>query len=80
MKYAAADHIEGMDDPRPPRQEDDVESERDRRFANVVILAFFLVVVGAGVWLANAMIDYRKIDDCLAQGRRNCAPIDVPAR
>jgi hypothetical protein len=80
VKYAAADHIEDMDEPRPPKQEDDVESERDRRLANVVILAFFLVVVGAGVWLANAMIDYRKIDDCMAQGRRNCAPIDVPAR
>jgi hypothetical protein len=69
-----------MDEPKPPTQEDEGESERDRRFANVVILAFFLVVVGAGVWLANAMIGYRKIDDCLAQGRRNCAPIDVPAR
>jgi hypothetical protein len=26
------------------------------------------------------MFDQRVLDDCLAQGRRNCAPIDVPAR
>ena len=45
------------------------------------MLAFFLVLVGVGVWLANAMIDYRKVDDCLARGGRNCGPaIDVPAR
>jgi hypothetical protein len=37
--------------------------------------------VGGGLWLANAMLDQRTLDDCLAQGRRNCAPvIDVPAR
>jgi hypothetical protein len=70
-----------MDEPKPPKQEQYVESEHDRRIANAVLLAFFIVVVGAGIWLANAMLDQRKLDDCLAQGRRNCAaPIDVPAR
>jgi hypothetical protein len=69
-----------MDEPQPPKPERYVESERERRLGNFVILGFFLVIVGIGVWLANAMIDYRKIDDCLAQGRRNCAPIDAPPR
>ena len=70
-----------MDEPKPPQQEEYVESERDRRIANAVLLVFFIVVVGAGIWLANAMLDQRKLDDCMAQGRRNCAPpIDVPAR
>ena len=26
------------------------------------------------------MFEQRMIDDCVAQGRRNCAPIDAPAR
>ena len=66
-----------MDGPKPPRQERDGESERERWLANLLILAFVAAVVVVGVWLANAMVDYRKIDDCLAQGRRNCAPIDA---
>jgi hypothetical protein len=66
-----------MEEPKPPRQAQDGESERERRIANFVILAFVATVVGVGVWLANAMVDYRRIDVCLAQGRRNCAPIDA---
>lgn len=69
-----------MDQPKSPNPEQHVESERERRLGNFVILGFFLVIVGIGIWLANAMIDYRKIDDCLARGGRNCAPIDVPPR
>jgi len=56
------------------------DDERERKVTNIVLLVFFVVVVGAGVWLANALVDQRRIDDCLAQGRRNCTPIDVPAR
>jgi hypothetical protein len=26
------------------------------------------------------MFNQRMLDDCLAQGRRNCAPIDAPRR
>jgi hypothetical protein len=72
----------GMDGPKPPQHEEDyVETERDRRIANIVLLLVFVALVGGGLWLANAMLDQRNLDDCVAQGRRNCAPvIDVPAR
>jgi hypothetical protein len=70
-----------MDETKPPQQDEHLESERDRRLANVALLVVFLVVAGAGVWLVNALLDARAIDDCLAQGRRNCAsPIEVPPR
>jgi len=39
---------------------------------------FFAVIVGIGVWLVNALVDARKADECIAQGRRNCNPIDAP--
>jgi hypothetical protein len=42
-----------------------------------VLLVFFLVIAGIGVWLVNAMISHRQIDDCLAQGRRDCGRIEV---
>jgi cytoskeletal protein RodZ len=70
-----------MDKPEQPIRENHVESERDRRLANFVLLLIFVVLVGGGIWLTNAMLAQRTLDDCLAQGRRNCAPpIEAPAR
>jgi hypothetical protein len=70
-----------MDQPKPPpREQDYVASARERRIANLVLLTFFVVLVGAGYWLVNAMFEQRVVDDCLAQGRRNCAPVEAPTR
>lgn len=69
--------IEPLQPTRPGGEDDD---ERDGRATNVFLLVFFVVVVGAGVWLVNAMIEQRQIDDCIAQGRRNCTPIDTTVR
>ena len=69
---------EGMDE-RPQRTSHD-EEDRDRTSSNVVLLVFFVVIVGIGIWLANALFDARRADECIAQGRRNCNPIDVQSR
>ena len=77
--FAADDRV--MDEPELPKPDQYVETDRDRRIGIAVLLVLLGVVVGAGIWLANAMSDQRRLDDCLAQGRRNCVPpIDVPAR
>jgi hypothetical protein len=73
-RYAA-----GMDQQTPPPAEDE-EDERDRRAANIFLAVFFVLIVGGGIWLVNAMVAQRDIDNCVAQGRRNCAPIETPAR
>lgn len=52
----------------------------NRARENAVLLGFFAVLVLAGVWLLTTMADIRKVQDCAAQGRRNCATIDAPAR
>ena len=44
------------------------------------MLGFFVVLVAAGIWLLGTMADVRKAQDCAAQGRRNCATIEVPER
>jgi hypothetical protein len=56
------------------------EKERDaeRRGGNLVLLALFVIIVGIGLWLVNAMVDARRVDDCIAQNQRNCNPIEVP--
>ena len=56
------------------------EDEGNRGIENAVMLGFFVVLVAAGIWLLGTMADVRKAQDCAAQGRRNCAAIDVPAR
>ena len=70
-----------MDEPEQPHQDRYVETARDRRIANALILFFLVLVVGGGIWLANALFEQRRLDDCMAQGRSNCAPpIEAPAR
>ncbi len=56
------------------------EDEGNRAIENAVMLGFFAVLVAAGIWLLSTMADVRKVQDCAAQGRRNCGAIDVPAR
>ena len=70
-----------MDEPEAPKGDKYVETARDRRIANALILFFLVLVVGGGIWLANALFEQRRLDDCMAQGRSNCAPpIEAPAR
>ena len=60
--------------PEPP------EEQGNRAIENAVMLGFFVVLVAAGIWLLGTMADVRKIQDCAAQGRRNCVTLDVPER
>jgi hypothetical protein len=62
---------------KPPTPE---QEARDRRAANIFLLVAGIVLVGVGVWLADAMIDARQADDCMSSGRRNCNPIEAPRR
>ncbi len=66
--------------PPQPKRSPDEEDERDRRATNIFLLVFFVVIVGTGIWLVNAMLEQRRLDDCVAQGRRNCVPIDTSTR
>ena len=62
---------------KPPTPE---QEARDRRAANIFLLVAGLVLVGIGLWLANAMVDARRADECMSSGRRNCSPIELPSR
>jgi hypothetical protein len=61
------------------RRDDDEETPRERLVINLVLLGLAVLLVGGGVWLANAIFDMRRVQDCAMAGRRNCERIVVPA-
>jgi hypothetical protein len=64
----------GRAEPEPP------ENQGNRNIENAVMLGFSIVLVAAGIWLLATMAEIRKVQDCAAQGRRNCSTIEVPHR
>jgi hypothetical protein len=64
----------------PEQPDDQRNAERDRARSNLIMLAVAIVVVVAGVWLVNTMVEMRRLQECAESGRHNCAPIDVPNR
>ena len=61
-------------------REPEDDEEGDRTTMNIILVVGFVLLVGGGIWLANAMIDARRADECISSGRRNCNPIEAPAR
>jgi hypothetical protein len=52
---------------------------RHRMVMNAIAAAVCLLLMVAGLWIANTMAQLRKTEDCLFSGRRTCAPLDLPA-
>jgi hypothetical protein len=64
--------------------EQDQEEEEDlnyphRMLMNIIAVAVVTALIGVGVWLADTIADMERDQDCVLQGRQNCAPIEVPA-
>jgi hypothetical protein len=75
-------------DPGPPSGNDLAKYERDdssddyrhRMLMNLLALTVTLLLIGAGLWLTNMIVELRNEQDCFLSGRRNCFPIEVPPR
>ena len=61
-----------------PDPSDPEEDESTRGRNNMLFLVAAVLLVLAGIWLVNKMIDLRNLQNCLESGRRNCAPIEAP--
>jgi hypothetical protein len=74
--------------PQPPlpdlekyeRAPDEPDDFRHRMLMNALGLAVTVVLIVAGIWMADVMAHMRKDQDCVLMGRSNCAHLDVPAR
>ncbi len=53
--------------------------DNDSRRPAVVGLIVVAVLVVAAYYLVMSLRDSGRMQDCLASGRTNCAPIDTPA-
>lgn len=54
-------------------------AQDDRAFSrleNLALFGGFIALAALGVWLLMTMAEVRRVQDCAAQGRRNCEIID----
>jgi len=50
---------------------------RHRMLVNAAAFLFVMVLIAAGLWLADTLAELRRNQDCVMSGRRNCMPIEV---
>jgi hypothetical protein len=55
---------------------DEVINYRQRTLMNVIAMVVITFLVGTGVWLADTIGDMERDQDCMMQGRVNCAPLE----
>ena len=60
---------------RPAGEPDDF---RHRMTMNALGLAFTVLLIVAGIWIADVMAHMRKDQDCVLMGRPGCTPVNVP--
>jgi hypothetical protein len=54
------------------------DNYRQRMINNGLAFAACVILVAIGVWLATAIAEMRRNQDCVLSGRRNCAQLNVP--
>jgi hypothetical protein len=59
---------------------DEPLNERQRMLMNLIAVAIVVALISVGVWIADSIQVAVKQEDCLLQGRTNCAPIEIPAQ
>ena len=63
---------------RKPEEPDDY---RHRMLMNGAALVVVVLLVAAGIWIADTLALMRKNQDCVLAGRRNCIPeVPIPQR
>jgi hypothetical protein len=60
----------------PPDDDDDAQRWR----FNLLMAVGFALIVLLGGWLAYAIYQNLQLQKCYEEGRRNCAPIEMPER
>jgi hypothetical protein len=59
-------------------QSEPEDDYRHRMTMNALGLLVIVILVVAGIWMADKLAELQKNQDCVMAGRRNCTPIDAP--
>jgi hypothetical protein len=81
-RSGAADNGELFDDLAQYEQiqdDDEIIDYPQRMLMNFIAVAVVTILIGVGVWLADTIADMERDQDCVLQGRQNCAPIELAA-
>ena len=62
------------------RRPDEPDDYRHRMIMNGLAFAATVVLIVAGIWIADVIAHMRKNQDCVLIGRPGCTPVDVPPR
>lgn len=71
------DQVDHLAQYEQDQEEDQTINYPHRMLMNVIAVAIVSVLIGVGVWLADTIADMERDQDCVLQGRQNCAPIEV---
>jgi hypothetical protein len=72
-----AHNDEAVDDLAQYEQEDTNVNYPRRMLMNVIAAGIVVILIGLGVWIADTISDMQRAQDCVMQGRQNCAPIET---
>lgn len=74
-----SDEVDDLAQYEQDQEEDENVNYPRRMLMNGIAVAVVTVLIGVGVWLADTIADMERDQDCVLQGRQNCAPIDFAA-
>jgi hypothetical protein len=63
----------------PPPPDDGDDYDRDRQWTFLLALVGVIAIVVIGFMLVWKMWQNEKLQECILSGRRDCAPIEIPA-
>jgi hypothetical protein len=64
---------------RYEEEQDEPIDYRQRMLMNAIAAAIVVLLIGAGVWIADTIAGMDRDQDCIMQGRGNCATLEATA-
>lgn len=71
--------LDDLDQYERDREEDENINYPQRMLMNIIAVVIVTLLIGVGVWLADTIANMEREQDCVLQGRQNCAPIEIAA-
>jgi hypothetical protein len=62
----------------PPDLDSETPNYEHRTFVNLLAAAFLLLLALGAAYVLITMDQQRKLERCIASGRRDCAPLQTP--